>query len=386
MILRRPMFRRGGSAGEGITSGLAPRQGYANQSFVEQIRPTKEEYQSIAGMLPARSRDTSMNDFLINFGLNMASASPTGNVLQTAAMQAKDPFARFQQQKAARAGSGREESMDILKTIMTAKAEALGSEGGSQRFAKQANDQEIQSLMGQLFELDAGQRDEKTKLSDDDYHRKQSILMQRLQGYTGKNPAVQSLFGNKEQADLVIGGIQQDILGSEETIEVMGPDGEMIEVIEGEYASENPKYLGEETSKRYIQQYNAMVKQSLGLAKGGRAGYANAGAVMPGATQAKSTGGYDTSGLQGYDMEGGFQPSNLQGFPDQAEEGDPQSSDNLSYEELRARLPAEITDDIVVILSESPQALIDFSEIQTQTDVDEFNMKYGVNLVLPSGA
>ena len=68
------------------------------------------------------------------------------------------------------------------------------------------------------------------------------------------------------------------------------------------------------------------------------------------------------------------------------EEAAPQSSDNLSYEELRSRLPTEITDDIVVILSESPQALIDFSEIQTQTDVDEFNMKYGVNLALPSGA
>jgi len=27
-----------------------------------------------------------------------------------------------------------------------------------------------------------------------------------------------------------------------------------------------------------------------------------------------------------------------------------------------------------------------FSEIQTQTDVDEFNMAYGVNLSLPSGA
>ena len=28
-IMKRPMFRKGGSAGEGITSGLAPRQGYA---------------------------------------------------------------------------------------------------------------------------------------------------------------------------------------------------------------------------------------------------------------------------------------------------------------------------------------------------------------------
>ena len=48
--LRRPMFRRGGSTGEGITSGLAPRQGYKEKGFVEQIRPTEEEYQSIAGM------------------------------------------------------------------------------------------------------------------------------------------------------------------------------------------------------------------------------------------------------------------------------------------------------------------------------------------------
>ena len=62
------------------------------------------------------------------------------------------------------------------------------------------------------------------------------------------------------------------------------------------------------------------------------------------------------------------------------------TGDSLSYEELRARLPEEITDDIVVILAESPQALIDFAEIQTQTDVDEFNMDYGVNLSLPSGA
>ena len=33
-IMRRPMFRKGGSAGEGITSGLAPRQGYQNAGDV----------------------------------------------------------------------------------------------------------------------------------------------------------------------------------------------------------------------------------------------------------------------------------------------------------------------------------------------------------------
>jgi len=358
--LRRPMFRRGGSAGEGITSGLAPRQGYANQSFVEQIRPTKKEYESIAGMLPARSRDTSLNDFLINFGLNMASASPTGNVLQTAAAQAKDPFARFQQQKATRAGSAREESMDILKTIMTAKAEALGSEGGSKTFAKQANAEEIKGYMGELFTLNRNQQNDDTKLSDADYNEKQKTLMKLLQSYTGRNPAVDSLFGNKQQADIVIMGIQQDILASKRTIKVIGADRVEIEVIEGEWAENHPGYLGEETGKRYVDQYDIAVKQDIGLpqlkAEGGRAGYFGGGEIVE------------------------------EQVTEQVTEGAPQSSDNLSYEELRARLPREITDDIVVILSESPQALIDFSEIQTQTDVDEFNMKYGVNLALPSGA
>ena len=61
-------------------------------------------------------------------------------------------------------------------------------------------------------------------------------------------------------------------------------------------------------------------------------------------------------------------------------------SDQLSYEELRSRLPVEITDDIVKLLVSSAAALGDFAQIQTQQDVDNFNAKYGVNLVLPSEA
>jgi hypothetical protein len=56
----------------------------------------------------------------------------------------------------------------------------------------------------------------------------------------------------------------------------------------------------------------------------------------------------------------------------------------MSFEELRERLPATITDDIVILLSQSAQALEDFATIQTQQDVDNFNTKYNVNLILPS--
>ncbi len=250
----------------------------------------------------------------------------------------------------------------MFDTLLGAQADILGSEGGSKTFAKQANDAEIQALMTQLFELEAAQATDQA-LSEEEYAQQQAILMQRLQGYTGKNPAVTSLFGNKEQADIVIQGIQNDITNSEAIIKVMGPDGEMIEVVEGEYANENPKYIAEETAKRYIELYNKMIKESMGLAEGGRANFSMGGGADVMEEQVTEVSETET------------QPKEIA-----------PTGDSLSYEELRARLPKEITDDIVVILAESPQALIDFAEIQTQTDVDEFNMKYGVNLSLPSGA
>ena len=60
-----------------------------------------------------------------------------------------------------------------------------------------------------------------------------------------------------------------------------------------------------------------------------------------------------------------------------------QNSAPLTYEELRQRLPKEIPDDVIILISKSDQAMLDFSNIATQQDVDEFNVKYGVELVLP---
>ena len=60
--------------------------------------------------------------------------------------------------------------------------------------------------------------------------------------------------------------------------------------------------------------------------------------------------------------------------------------EKLSYDEIRARLPKEIGDDIVTLLANSYQALGDFAQIRTQTDVDQFNQKYQVQLVLPQEA
>ena len=56
----------------------------------------------------------------------------------------------------------------------------------------------------------------------------------------------------------------------------------------------------------------------------------------------------------------------------------------ISFEELRARLPQEVSNEVVRLLSASEGALIDFAQIQTQDDISRFNQKYNTDLQLPA--
>ena len=86
-ILKRPMFRMGGDVeNTGIMHGMRNR--YA-ESDPKGVQPKRE---------PMLFRP-SMNDFLIQFGLDLASISPGGNIFQTAAAAAKEPFAIMQAKK-----------------------------------------------------------------------------------------------------------------------------------------------------------------------------------------------------------------------------------------------------------------------------------------------
>ena len=85
------MFRTGGSA-EGITSGLAPRQGYADGFRSQKISDvlsggtTIGEAQDLAKAMAYKPRGTNVYDFLTEFGLDIASRSPVpGGILATAA-------------------------------------------------------------------------------------------------------------------------------------------------------------------------------------------------------------------------------------------------------------------------------------------------------------
>jgi len=88
-ILHRPMFRIGGSAEGGITSGL--RQGYENGKSVD-----LDSYFSKTPELP---KSTAGADFWLNLGTSIL-AQPGGRpILQTLGTAGKEPLARFQQQR-----------------------------------------------------------------------------------------------------------------------------------------------------------------------------------------------------------------------------------------------------------------------------------------------
>ena len=130
---RRPMFRKGGSAdsaGTGITSGLAPRQGY---NVGKRVTDVMGEMRSV---LPERnSAKRRFSDLLIDFGLDIATRSPMGSgvggAISTALASAKDPFAKFQQSRAASEGFDDKLALgayDVVKGEQAAAKEQTGKE------------------------------------------------------------------------------------------------------------------------------------------------------------------------------------------------------------------------------------------------------------------
>ena len=106
--LYRPMFRRGGSTGEGITSGL--RQGYNRGRVVNPGGYAGNDLETLRAKLaiinqeapmPEAPKSTAGSDFWLNLGTNIL-AQPGGRpILQTLGTAGKEPLQRYQQQRAA---------------------------------------------------------------------------------------------------------------------------------------------------------------------------------------------------------------------------------------------------------------------------------------------
>ena len=392
--LRRPMFRRGGSAGEGITSGLS-RPGYNRgrvvnpggyggemdwANLMKGYPEFRKEYQQHVGPRP---KSTNLNDFLINFGLNMASASPTGSVIQTAAAQAKEPFGQFQQQKAYEQASKRDEERDLIKSYISSRAEMLGGESAASIFRDEKIAGLAKETLNTMFahddawkpewsdptkldkkqqaELTAWEREKKRIDSDlDQFEEQTGIDLEFIIKESGSTDALM----NKFKTEL----LQNDNA-------MTNPDGTPMVDEAGETITVSDYYTDTANAGDLQIKLIEMISDQIAQMKSKRRGWKHAQGGRAGYQQGELVEQADVNVMT---------PQGDVAMQETVEEG--AEPDQLSYEELRARLPVEITDDIIRLMVNSAEALTDFAQIQTQQDVDNFNAKYGVNLVLPSEA
>ena len=66
----------------------------------------------------------------------------------------------------------------------------------------------------------------------------------------------------------------------------------------------------------------------------------------------------------------------------ETQQGGGQDLGNQVYAMLRSRLPQEVPDEVVQLISYNKEAFGDFASIKNQEDVNSFNEKYGVQLVI----
>jgi len=184
-ILKRPMFRMGGDVENvGIMDGMRKR--YSKGTNPEDydatynaadafFKPTNEStmpttadarLQRRLDLINRLTPGPNLNQFLIDFGLNLASGPPRGNILSTAATAARDPFQRFMagQQTAdkTRAALALEALTDDDRLAIERKAELMANNPKSKYF----NDK--QGALDALFSAQLAGGDEFKKLENPD--------------------------------------------------------------------------------------------------------------------------------------------------------------------------------------------------------------------------
>jgi hypothetical protein len=380
--LKRPMFRIGGKA-EGITSGL-DRPGYSNGSTADIATGGISRDEIIAqAMADAKkfsqsepmSRNEMLGRFLIPFGLNFASATPSGSILADAARSAVDPAAQLAAAIDKRRDTKTEREADLFSAFLTSglserkqdkklAAEKLKDSqelltlydneleknvivkagdvynnlskyGPSKRdetgktFEKLEVAELINDKMAEIFELEA--KENKTTEDEQAIAQAKGVL-EYLQGNKNTNAFANSILKDPEYLSTLRTRIKKKL----KTTEKFSKSNPTTDLMLQEAIDDALEY--------YIE--NGSFPPDLALAKGGRVEYQMGGDVDP---------------MAGTDPK-------------------------IDYDTLRARLPKEISDDIVTLIASSPEALEDFATIQTQQDVVNFNNKYNVELILPAEA
>ena len=357
-VLRRPMFRIGGSAGTGITSGLdKPRKQYfdGTDPYDRALKTTERATQDLdkfrvqqTGMMPG-----ALPGFLTQFGLNLLSTPPRGNIFSTAAVAAREPFQTFQAAQLAERERKADLAEDIFSGALASEYDILAAEkksGADSRKTPEVEAEIIRTAQNNIF-------------SARDALKKEGITAEERLAAERKIKVNQNVLEKELGAPAEYAAIisSEELFNSYKSSYVEKENNRRLE----EYKNKNPNATAEEVAENVtvIDEDSpeasdftiAELRKKYYFADGGRVGL--------------KLGSPDKM------MESVSKT--------ERETGEVQ---DLSYTELRARLPQEISNDIVQLLANSKQALLDFANIQTPEDIASFNQQYEVNLSLPQGA
>ena len=357
-VLKRPMFRIGGSAGTGITSGLdTPKRGlvdgpgkYSQDDLQDRaFKPDIEQALEAAKLAKDRRvsnvlfpkagglRPGTLPGFLTSFGLNLASATPTGTgfggLAATAAKAAQTPFQTFQAAKLTEAEDRGKFARDLFTSDIQSQfdleeARRKGKSGSATEYAKS----QAAKALGKLYQVDIDGIQAKIDALDP------NTDIEQIQEYNDQIAELKKK--SKKDQMAIYKGAQTDEEYQREVILKLLQAGEEIEDIL-EYFPDAATIMG------------PGFKIPEEAKDGGRIGYREGTPMMKSIVEQEK------------------------------EQGEVQ---DLSYTQLRSRLPNEISNEIVMLLANSKQALLDFANIQTTQDIQAFNQQYDVNLTLPQGA
>ena len=368
-ILSRPMFKRGGTTNTGIMDG------FEDINTEDRVQASTGNFmgnvQSMIGPRPERLADPSRLDELFagvreaqqydptfdqglalaRAGFNLASAPGGQPFLQTAAQVAQESLPDFEK---------------ISDKRQKAKADIAATDlqlGLTKFEADQAQDASAQATYDKLLEvaLDAELNPndlvfytkEYSRLVDEqsqyepgteDYERVQKDIDNLRAKYVG--PIANKLAGNFLLAEEATDYAEKKIVEINANRAAETPPRDPL--TEAEVNDLLPKLTGQ----YYAITAAASLSQAdptLDLAEGGR-------------VEAQ---------------EGTFVAPTEQGQS-------PKGSMGLTFQELRARLPQEVSDSVVRLIATSEEALLDFANLETQDDIALFNQKYQSDLQLPS--
>jgi len=325
--MKRPMFKMGGptSAGTGITSGLdTPRQNFKYGTYGEAIKAIPEAFQK----------------------------TRTGLENQQSAL---GPLALY----SALAG-GALEGVDDLGSL----AQAFGNPAVLQsvlagNVSKNKLDTQIDSLDLKEATTMAGLlKPDKVKITDYDKKLKRiRLITNQMRDLNEQNKALEASKEGKN--DLEIAKIDQIIKNNNDELDILNKEEKIIisrtksrQEIAAEFKKQYENEKGFPPSAKVLEKY--MQEQGY-FAEGGR-------------IDKQMGGGFDIA-----------QPQQTMTQPQQTMM-QPQGEDPFTI--LRQRLPREIPDEVVSLIAYNKAAFQDFANIQDQDDVDLFNQKYSVQLVV----